>query len=129
MAGEAPSCGQGSKTAFTHRPGIGYSIPSSATASGDPAALVAASKDAVIGTTIVMFTYALLVPVPTGRAWRAIAMIAACPVATEALLVLTHADVFRLARRLAAMSECGSGSPLRADRSISTNRGNDVADR
>jgi hypothetical protein len=40
----------------------------SAAASGEPAALVAASKDAVIGTAIVMFTYALLVPAPNGRA-------------------------------------------------------------
>jgi hypothetical protein len=79
----------------------------SATVSGDPAALVAASKDAVIGTTILMFTYALLVPAPTGRAWRAIAMIAACPVATEALLFLTHPDVFRLARRLATEQQIG----------------------
>src|SRR3954447_22849735 len=70
----------------------------SATARGDPTSLAVGSKDAVIGTTIVMFTYALLVPAPHGRAWRAIAAIAACPVATEAILFLAHPGVFRLAR-------------------------------
>ena len=79
----------------------------SAAARGDPTALAAGSKDAVIGTTIVMFTYALLVPAPYGRAWRAIAAIAACPVATEALLLLAHPEVFRLARRAATGQRIG----------------------
>ena len=79
----------------------------SATARGDPTSLAAGSKDAVIGTTIVMFTYALLVPAPYGRAWRAIAAIAACPVATEALLFLAHPEVFRLARRVATGQRIG----------------------
>jgi hypothetical protein len=79
----------------------------SATARGDATSLMAGSKDAVIGTTIVMFTYALLVPAPYGRAWRAIAAIAACPVATEALLFLTHPEVFRLARRVATEQRIG----------------------
>src|SRR5262249_50444940 len=51
----------------------------SGTAHDDATALVAGSKDAVIGTTIVLFTYALLIPAPHGRAWRSIAAIAACP--------------------------------------------------
>jgi eukaryotic-like serine/threonine-protein kinase len=79
----------------------------SATARGDPTSLTAGSKDAVIGTTIVMFTYALLVPAPYRRAWRAIAAIAACPVATEALLFLVHPEVFRLARRVATEQRIG----------------------
>ena len=79
----------------------------SATARGDATSLAAGSKDAVIGTTIVMFTYALLVPAPHGRAWRSIAAIAACPVATEALLFLAHPEVFRLARRVATVQRIG----------------------
>ena len=74
---------------------------------GDPTSLAAGSKDAVIGATIVMFTYALLVPAPYARAWRAIAAIAACPVATEALLFLMHPEVFRLARRVATEQRIG----------------------
>ena len=79
----------------------------SGTARGDATSLVAGSKDAVIGTTIVLFTYALLIPAPHGRAWRSIAAIAACPVATEALLFLAHPEVFRLARRVATVQRVG----------------------
>jgi hypothetical protein len=39
----------------------------SAAVRGDPTSLAAGSKDAVIGMTIMMFTYALLVPAPYGR--------------------------------------------------------------
>ena len=46
-------------------------------------------------------------PRPDGRAWRAIAAIAACPVATEALLFLAHPEVFRLARRVATGQRIG----------------------
>jgi serine/threonine-protein kinase len=77
------------------------------TARGDATSLAAGSKDAVIGTTIVLFTYVLLIPVPPGRAWRSIAAIAACPVATEALLFLAHPEVFRLARHVATMQRVG----------------------
>ena len=86
----------------------------SASARGDATSLAAGSKDAVIGTTIVMFTYALLVPAPHGRAWRAIAAIAACPVATEALLFLAHPEVFRLARRAATGQRVGETLSLLA---------------
>ncbi|SIO62614.1 serine/threonine protein kinase [Singulisphaera sp. GP187] len=86
----------------------------SATVRGDPTSLVAGSKDAVIGATIVMFTYALLVPAPYGCAWRAIAAIAACPVATEALLFLVHPEVFRLARRVATDQRIGETMSLLA---------------
>ena len=79
----------------------------SATARGDATSLEAGSKDAVIGTTIVLFTYALLIPAPHGRAWRSIAAIAACPVATEVLLFLAHPEVFRLARRVATVQRVG----------------------
>jgi serine/threonine-protein kinase len=77
------------------------------TARGDAASLAAGSKDAVIGTTIVLFTYALLIPAPPVRAWRTIAAIAACPVATEALLFLAHPEVFRLARQVATVQRVG----------------------
>jgi hypothetical protein len=86
----------------------------SATLRGDPTSLVAGSKDAVIGATIVMFTYALLVPAPYGRAWRAIAAIAAAPVATEALLYLVHPEVFRLTRRVATQQRIGETLSLLA---------------
>jgi serine/threonine-protein kinase len=79
----------------------------SGTAHDDATALVAGSKDAVIGTTIVLFTYTLLIPAPHGRAWRSIAAIAACPVATEALLLLAHPEVFHLARREATVQRVG----------------------
>jgi serine/threonine-protein kinase len=85
-----------------------------AAARGDPPALAAGSKDAVNGTTIVMFTYALLVPAPYGRAWRAIAAIAACPVVTEALLLLVHPEVLRLARRVATAQRVGETLSLLA---------------
>jgi serine/threonine-protein kinase len=85
-----------------------------AAALGDPTALAAGPKDAVIGTTIVMFTYALLVPAPYRRAWRAIAAIAAGPVVTEGLLLLTHPEVFRLAHRLVAAQRVGETLSLLA---------------
>src|SRR4051812_44014037 len=81
-------------------------------ARGDPTSLAVGSKDAVIGTTIVMFTYALLVPAPYGRAWRAIALIAASPVATELLLLLTHPEVLRLARRVVTGQRIGESLSL-----------------
>lgn len=84
----------------------------SAAARGDPAALAVGSKDAVIGTTIVVFAYALLVPAPYSRAWRMIAAISACPVATEAFLFLTHPEVFRLARRVATEQRIGETMSL-----------------
>jgi serine/threonine-protein kinase len=79
----------------------------SATARGDATSLLAGSKDAVIGTTILLFTYALLIPAPQGRAWRSIAAIAACPVAAEVLLFLAHPEVFRLTRRVETVQRVG----------------------
>jgi serine/threonine-protein kinase len=78
-----------------------------ATERSDVTSLAAGSKDAVIGTTIVLFTYVLLIPAPQRRAWRSIAAIAAFPVATELLLFLVHPDVFRLARRVATVQRVG----------------------
>ena len=77
------------------------------TARGDATSLAAGSKDAVISTTIVLFTYALLIPATPGRAWRSIVAIAACPVATEAILFLAHPEVFHLARQLATVQRVG----------------------
>ena len=58
----------------------------------------------MIGTTILLFAYALLIPAPRGRAWQSIAAIAAFPVAAEVLLFLAHPEVFRLARQVANLS-------------------------
>jgi eukaryotic-like serine/threonine-protein kinase len=80
-----------------------------ATASGDATALLGASKDAVIGTTILLFAYALLVPAPRGRAWKTIAAIVALPLAAELLLFLAHPEVFRLARQVATFQRIGEG--------------------
>jgi serine/threonine-protein kinase len=79
----------------------------SGTARGDVMSLTAGSKDAVIGTTIVLFAYASLIPVPPHRAWRSIALIAVCPIATEALLFLAHPEVFRLERQVATVQRVG----------------------
>jgi serine/threonine-protein kinase len=73
----------------------------------DATSLAAASKDAVIGTTIILFTYALLIPARHGRAWRSIAVIAACPIATEALLFLVRPEVFRLAHHVVTVQRVG----------------------
>ena len=81
----------------------------SGAARGEPAALLVASKDAVIGTTILLFAYALLIPVPRGRAWPSIAAIALCPVVAEILLLLTHPEVFRVARLVATFQRVGEG--------------------
>jgi serine/threonine-protein kinase len=86
----------------------------SGTARGDATSLAAGSKDAVIGTTILLFTYSLLIPAPRGRAWRSIAAIAACPVAAEALLFLAHPEVFRLARRVTTLQRVGETVSLLA---------------
>jgi hypothetical protein len=79
----------------------------SGTSRGDATALKAGAKDAVIGTTIVLFIYALMIPAPPGRAWRSIAALAACPVATEMFLFLVHPEVFHLARRVATVQSVG----------------------
>jgi eukaryotic-like serine/threonine-protein kinase len=100
---EAVAFGLGAATVAVHL----WSAQLSAAARGDRTSLEAGSKDAVIGATIVMFVYAMLVPAPRGRAWRAIAAIAACPVATEALLFLVHPEVFHLARRVATAQRVG----------------------
>jgi serine/threonine-protein kinase len=90
----------------------------SGTARGDAMALAAGSKDAVIGTTIVLFIYALLIPAPPGRAWRSIAALAACPLATEALLYLLHPEVFRLARQAATVQRVGETVSLLATAAV-----------
>jgi serine/threonine-protein kinase len=79
------------------------------TARGDAASLATASKDAVIATTVLLFTYALLIPDPRGRRWRAVAVIAACPVIVEVLLLMAHPEVFRLARRVATVQRVAEG--------------------
>jgi hypothetical protein len=84
----------------------------SGAARGDPASLLVASKDAVIGTTILLFAYALLIPAPRGRAWRSIGAIAVCPVLAEIILFLTHPDMFRVARPVATFQRVGMPDSL-----------------
>jgi serine/threonine-protein kinase len=74
---------------------------------GEATALAAGAKHAVVGTTIVLFTYALLIPAPPGRACWSIAAIAACPVATEGLLFRLHPEVFHLELRDASVQRVG----------------------
>ena len=81
----------------------------SGSARGDPASLLVASKDAVIGTTIPLFAYALLIPAPLGRAWPSIAAIAVCTIVAEILLFLIHPEVFRVARPVATFQRVGEG--------------------
>ncbi len=79
----------------------------SGAARGDPVSLLVASKDALIGTTILLFAYALLIPTTQGKAWPSIAAIAACPVVAEILLFLTHPEVFRVGQPLATFQRVG----------------------
>ena len=53
-------------------------------------------------------------PRTAGRAWRAIAAIAACPVAAEMLLFLVHPEVFRMARRVEVAERVGETISLLA---------------
>ena len=79
----------------------------SAAARGEPTALAAGSKDAVIGTTIVMFTYALLVPAPTGRALAGDRRHRGLSGRDGGVPVPAHPEVFRLARRAATGQRIG----------------------
>jgi hypothetical protein len=70
---------------------------------GDEASFVAASKDTMIGSIILMFAYAMLIPNTWRGAWPLVLGIAACPAACEVVVFLVHPEVFRLVVRVAAL--------------------------
>ena len=69
---------------------------------GDEASFVATSKDTMIGSIILMFAYAMLIPNTWRGAWPLVLGIAACPAACEVVVFLVHPEVFRLVVRVAA---------------------------
>jgi eukaryotic-like serine/threonine-protein kinase len=72
-------------------------------ARGDEASFVAASKDTIISSIILMFAYAMLIPNTWRGAWPFVLGIAACPVICEVLVWLVHPEHFRLFLRVAAL--------------------------
>ncbi len=72
-------------------------------ARGDEASFVAAAKDTMISSIILMFAYAMLIPNTWRGAWPFVLGIAAGPVACEAMIFLVHPEVFRLVLRVAAL--------------------------
>jgi eukaryotic-like serine/threonine-protein kinase len=84
-----------------------YHVMLSWAARGDEASFVAASKDTMIGSIILMFAYAMLIPNTWRGAWPFIMGIAACPVACEVVVFLVHPEVFRLVLRFAAVRPSG----------------------
>jgi tRNA A-37 threonylcarbamoyl transferase component Bud32 len=79
---------------------------------GDEASLVATTKDMMIGSIILVFGYAMLIPNTWRGACPFVLGIAAGPIAVDALLFLTHPDAFRLARRLATAQRAGQNAFL-----------------
>jgi hypothetical protein len=77
---------------------------------GDAASFVAASKDTMIGSIILMFAYAMLIPNTWRGAWPFVLGIAACPVACEAVIFLVHPEVFRLVLQVAALRRSGQSA-------------------
>jgi eukaryotic-like serine/threonine-protein kinase len=72
-------------------------------ARGDEASFVAASKDTIISSIILMFAYAMLIPNTWRGAWPFVLGTAACPVICEVLVWLVHPEHFRLFLRVAAL--------------------------
>ncbi len=87
-----------------------YHVMLSWAARGDEAAFVAASKDTMIGSIILMFAYAMLIPNTWRGAWPLVLGIAACPVACEVVVFLVHPEVFRLVLRVAALRRFGQST-------------------
>ena len=61
----------------------------------------------MIGSIILMFAYAMLIPNSWRGAWPFVLGIAACPVACEVVVFLMHPEVFRLVLRVAAVRRWG----------------------
>jgi serine/threonine-protein kinase len=72
-------------------------------ARGDAPSFVEASKDTMIGSIILMFVYAMLIPNNWRGAWPFLVGIAAAPIACEALVLLVHPEIFGLVRQIAAV--------------------------
>jgi hypothetical protein len=81
---------------------------------GDEASFVAAAKDAMIGSVIMMFAYATLIPSTWRGAWPYLLGLAACPVACEVVLVVTHPEVIRVIQRVASPRRWGQDTFLMA---------------
>lgn len=81
---------------------------------GDEASFVAASKDTMIGSIIVMFTYAMLIPKTWRGAWPFVMGIAACPVACEVVVFLVHPEVARLVVGVSSPRRSGQNAFLMA---------------
>jgi serine/threonine-protein kinase len=69
-------------------------------ANADEAAFIASAKDAMIGSIIVMFAYAMLIPKSWRGAWPFVLAMAACPFASQAVVFVAHPEVFRLVLRI-----------------------------
>ena len=68
--------------------------------SGDVVAVASGVKNALFGSTLLMFAYTMLIPNTWRGAGPFVLGIAACPIATEGLFLLTHPAAFELKRRL-----------------------------
>ena len=80
-----------------------YHIMISWAARGDEASFVVTSKNTIIGSIILMFVYAMLIPNDWRRAGLGVMAIAACPIICEVALFLVHPEVFHLVRRVAVL--------------------------
>ncbi len=79
-------------------------------ARGDEASFVVASKNTMIGSIILMFVYAMLIPNDWRRAGLGVLGISACPIICEAALFLVHPEVFELVRRVAELRRSGESA-------------------
>jgi hypothetical protein len=79
-------------------------------ARGDEASFVVTSKNTMIGSIILMFVYAMLIPNNWRRACLCVLGIAACPVTCEVALFLVHPEVFHLVRRVAVLRRSGESA-------------------
>ena len=87
-----------------------YHIMISWAARGDEASFVDASKNTMIGSIILMFVYAMLIPNNWRRASLCVLGIAACPIICEVALFLVHPEVFHLVRRVAVLRRTGESA-------------------
>ena len=79
-------------------------------ARGDEASFVATSKNTMIGSIILMFVYAMLIPNNWRRACLCVLGIAACPVTCEVAVFLVHPEVFHMVRRVAVLGRTGESA-------------------
>jgi hypothetical protein len=87
-----------------------YHMMISWAARGDEASFVLASKNTIIGSIILMFVYAMLIPNQWRRASLGVLGIAACPVTCEVAVFLFHPEVFQLVRKVAVLRRAFEGA-------------------